>query len=233
MNITINEKNLEHLFTQSADKLLEILSSFKNEKIVVGLCGGRSIVKLLEKLLTSAEANKNLFAKMQFFLIDERLVGIRDKDSNYNLLYQEFFLTLLEKLIIKEEQIHPFTYDKANPGLALEKYTSEFKTEGGKFDLVVFGAGEDGHVASLFPNHPSIQNNNVGYIEVSNSPKPPANRISASKAMLEKTELAVAMFLGEAKQQAYRNYLNPNIAVEECPVKIVNTAKNQIIVTDL
>jgi 6-phosphogluconolactonase len=59
--------------------------------------------------------------------------------------------------------------------------------------------GEDGHVASLFPNH-SYPDNKMVVIE-SNSPKPPKQRLSMSYKQLNKSNYIFKLLIGKSKQQ--------------------------------
>ena len=47
------------------------------------------------------------------------------------------------------------------------------------FDVTLLGLGPDGHVASIFPEHPAVYDDRT-VVAVRNSPKPPPTRISLS-----------------------------------------------------
>ncbi len=72
------------------------------------------------------------------------------------------------------------------------------------FDLVLFGLGEDGHTASLFPGH--VVDNSADAVPVFNSPKPPAERVTMSQNRLNDTKAALFLVTGEGKQEAVDNW---------------------------
>ena len=125
--------------------------------MAAALSGGRTPVDLYRAL---AEEVKGLpWEMIHFFLVDERFVPRNDRDSNYGMILK----TLLEVSPIPEENIHPIDTGASGPDEAARKYEEEmirfFRLSPGslpRFDLIMLGLGEDGHIASLFPESPAL-----------------------------------------------------------------------------
>ena len=192
------------------------------DKVVFGLPGGRSVKTLFDELIKSDVP----WHKIHFFMVDERLVTIDDEQSNFKLVKEQ----LLDKIDIPKENLHPFIVDEAKKDYGTIEYLNELNDYGG-YDIIVLGVGEDGHVGALYPNY-TINNDSEEFIVFHDSPKLPKDRMTASRKMLLKAKLGIVLFIGEGKKQAYENYLDSKLTLNECPAKLVNKIKNKIILTD-
>lgn len=117
-----------------------------------GLSGGKTPSAFYQKL--AEWENKSFWKRTYVFLVDERFVPSEDKDSNYRMLRE----TLLGKIPIPQENIHPIPTEKGSLEDSAKEYEKDlksfFKVSKGQFpnfDLILLGIGEDGHTASLFP----------------------------------------------------------------------------------
>lgn len=72
------------------------------------------------------------------------------------------------------------------------------------FDICLLGMGEDGHVASVFPGHPSFENTSATVIGVHDSPKEPAERISLTVPTLNRSREVWYLVAGADKADAVR-----------------------------
>ena len=230
-----SQGNLEGALSQVARKIFAVCSSKgPQEPLVVGLCGGRSVVGLLGALQTeSANQPRDLLGRIQFFMVDERLVPLTDDQSNYGGLKRLLFDKLVEQGAILGGQLHPFVTDTAQSDFGCKAYGAELLSLGGKFTVVVLGVGEDGHIAGLFPNHPALTDKGEIFVHFHDSPKPPADRMSASPSLITGAELSVILALGEGKRAAWNAFNDNSVAVEACPSKLALKAKECLVVTDL
>jgi 6-phosphogluconolactonase len=73
----------------------------------------------------------------------------------------------------------------------------------GDFDLVLLGLGEDGHTASLFPDHEwGAAPGAPDTLAVYDAPKPPPQRVSLSAARLSRARQVIFLVSGEPKHRA-------------------------------
>jgi 6-phosphogluconolactonase len=66
----------------------------------------------------------------------------------------------------------------------------------------MLGVGPDGHVASLFPEHPELQVDDRSVVAVHDAPKPPPTRISLTFPALSRAREVWFVVSGEDKAKA-------------------------------
>lgn len=236
----------ESVAAQVAKLIAERLSTAVRERgrAALGLPGGRSVARVGEALLEEELPWQNV----DMFFVDERCVDPDSPDSNYRTLRDDFFEALVDTGRIPRSNIHR-PQDEADAHCSPRRYTQRLlgvsregragaASPGEKpsphFDLVLLGVGEDGHVASLFPDHPSMQAGGREFILVENAPKAPPQRISASRALLEDADTAILLFLGEGKREALRRFRAEHPpSVESFPCRLAEAIDDAWAATDL
>ena len=195
----------------------------KKGQAVLAVPGGRSVVGILRRLNSFSFQWHNV----HIFMLDERLVPHTHPESNYKLVKKNLGRLLVDGVI------HPFTYDPEKPEESLAGYGEELAHYGGCFDLVLASSGEDGHIGSLFPNHPSVMAKAKRFVLVDDSPKPPSERMSAGVELLRRSDTGVLLFFGNGKQKALQNFYNDDMTYKQCPAKIIAMMSTHYVLTDL
>ena len=227
--------SLESKLDAAAKVIFQVLREQpESAPLVVALCGGRSVVGLLKAFLSESETQpSNLLQRVQFFMVDERIVPLGDPDSNFGCLKQQLFDTLIERGTISDDQLHAISATAENAQQDCDDYMAKLERFGGAFTVVVLGMGEDGHVAGLFPNHAALKLAGNQFIPFFDSPKPPSHRVTASHDLVAGASLGVLLALGEAKREAWNAFLSSDVSLEECPAKMVQGMRRCVVVTDL
>lgn len=84
-----------------------------------------------------------------------------------------------------------------------------------KFDLILLGMGPDGHVASLFPNHSVLNEKEQWVTFITDSPKPPPERITFTLPVINSASNVTIVVTGANKAEAV--HLAIDEVSPECP----------------
>jgi 6-phosphogluconolactonase len=187
----------DQLAKQAASDLAgRILLLLQRQEANVVLTGGTVGIKTLSELAPHL-AGQDL-SNLHLWWGDERFV---DKDSDDRNFVQAN-KALLSKLAIPSQNLHEMP---ARDGGTLEaggsKFAKHIESLKPSFDIVLLGMGPDGHVASLFPDsNPNLFGELV--VTETNSPKPPAERISLSYKALSSAREVWFLVAGADKAAA-------------------------------
>ena len=176
-----------HLFKAKVNKRLK-----SSKRFSFVLTGGNSPIKLYKKL---SKSKKIQWKKIDFFIGDERYVNLDSKHSNINLCKKY----LLDKIEVSKKQIfniptngQSILQDTKNYEKKIKKYFNNKKI---KFDLVLLGIGNDGHIASLFKNNIDLKNyKNVSFVK-----KKVFDRITLTINSINKSKLIFLWAPGKIK----------------------------------
>ncbi|MDB6026238.1 MAG: 6-phosphogluconolactonase, partial [Verrucomicrobiales bacterium] len=179
----------------------------KKQPYLVALSGGRITKAFFSVVVELAKQSATNLENVHFFWADERCVPPTDPESNFFLADQLLF----QPLAIHPRQIHRLR-GEAEPQVAVDSAIFELNALAGKtptgqpqFDLILLGMGEDGHVASLFPNASAeVIDCPSPYLWIDNSPKPPPKRISLSYATIVAAKDVWVLVSGAGKENAFK-----------------------------
>jgi len=169
-------------------------------QFLIVLAGGntpRAVYRLLRDLPKNAYVD---WTKWHIYHGDERCLPASHEDRN-SLMVAQVWTHYVD---IPANQIHDIPAELGN--VAGAKAYAETLANVPTFDMVLLGLGEDGHTASLFPNH--VIDNSADAVPVFNSPKPPAERITISQNRLNNTREVLFLVTGAGKQVAVDDWRN-------------------------
>ena len=171
----------------------------------VALSGGATPRGMHRTLAQKPFSSEIPWEKTGIFWVDERCVSERDPASNFGVAREDF----LAHVPVPAEQVHAMP-GEVEPEKGALKYEREildcFQTEIGQcpvFDLIFLGMGEDGHTASLFPEHGALDEKERLVVAVKGG-DPNVSRLTMTLPLLNRARQIVFMVSGEKKAEILR-----------------------------
>jgi 6-phosphogluconolactonase len=185
----------------------------------IALTGGRTPELAYEK---AAKLEPD-WSKVELWWSDERCVPPDDDLSNYALAKR----TLLDNLGSAPRRVH-----RIKGELGKERAAADYERELGDtvFDLELLGIGPDGHVASLFPNAPTLQERRR-VLPAEPGLEPFVDRVTLSIPALNSARAIVFALAGTEKANAARRAFaeEPSPATPSSLVRATNGTTTAIL----
>uniref|UniRef100_A0AC35TNT8 6-phosphogluconolactonase n=1 Tax=Rhabditophanes sp. KR3021 TaxID=114890 RepID=A0AC35TNT8_9BILA len=195
-----------------------IMDKLKNpdDHVYIGLSGG-SQVKVISSLLRQFFTNGLLFNRIHIFMVDERILPLDHPDSNMGSYMR-----------LTPPEMHfcfmPIAayYDPNDVALEFSARFSQmpglmFNEKGFPiFDLLIMGLGPDGHFASLFPNHPVLNEEQRWFAPVYDSPKPPPQRITLTIPVVNAAHKTMFFVIGADKVDILEDIFKKSVHYPPC-----------------
>jgi 6-phosphogluconolactonase len=184
----------------------------------VGLTGGTIAEKIHEAVVAATEGHEDVdWSNVDFWWGDDRYVPADDDGRNAKQARE----VMLDRLDADERRVHEMpASDGPHDSLedAAEAYGDEVRRLGsGQFDVLMLGVGPDGHVASLFPGHPQLDVDDTIAVPVTDSPKPPPERITLTFGALNRSSEVWFVVSGEGKADAVAKALADGTDLHDIP----------------
>lgn len=196
------------LATSVARRFLKVVTAATAEDAVahIALTGGTIGTRVLEVLGMHPERTSIDWSRVHFWWGDERFVVWDSTERNE----QAARAALLRHIDVPEANIHAVAASDA--GISLDEAADAYARELARFavddqpwpafDVCFLGVGPDGHIASLFPDRAEIQVRDQAVVPVRNSPKPPPERVSLTRPVINSAKRVWMVVSGNDKASA-------------------------------
>ncbi|TKK84140.1 6-phosphogluconolactonase [Herbidospora galbida] len=186
-----------------AARLITRLTDVQTERgtASVVLTGGTIGIATLAAVAASPARDAVDWRAVDVWWGDERFVPADSPDRNEKQARE----ALLDVLDLDPERVHPMPASHA--GLSAEEAADRYAAalgSGVAFDVLMLGMGPDSHVASLFPGHPALHENDRLVVAVHDSPKPPPTRVSLTFPAIQAAREVWVIASGAEKAAAVR-----------------------------
>jgi 6-phosphogluconolactonase len=162
-------------------RLVDVQASTETASLV--LTGGRIGTAVLHELRTSPARDAVEWPELDVWWGDERFLPAGHPERNETQARS----ALLDHVPVDSRRVHamPSSESGLEPEAAAARYadvlaaSTQPEDHGPvpQFDVLLLSIGEDGHIASLFPEHPAIYDSRP-VVAVRGAPKPPSTRLS-------------------------------------------------------
>ena len=208
----------DHLEASSclSNLIINEINKSKKNSFTIGLSGG-STPKITYSLLKNDIQD---LSKIIFWTVDERWVPRDDEYSNQKML-NSIFADSTAKILEVE-------YSGLSAERDANKYASKLENNITNFDTVILGVGEDGHIASLFPDTVAVNDTENFYVsnEVNILSK---WRVTATFKLLKEVDNVFLLVTGNNKKEILKSIMNNGNTSAN---KLINERKKTILITD-
>ncbi len=199
----------------------------ENRRVSIALAGGNTL-RALYGVLASRYRDRILWGWVHVFWGDECYVSRDDLRSNYRMARE----MLLDTVPVPAENVHPIPTGLADPEKAAVTYERtlrrHFALPWPRFDFVLLGMDADGHIASLFPGSPAVEEQQRWVVAV-RVPAEPRQRLTLTLPVLNLAEHIDVLVAGGEKAEALARVLTGGVDPREVPAAGVRPAHGAMI----
>jgi 6-phosphogluconolactonase len=196
------------LAARVADRFLTRLRArTRNGRLAhIALTGGSMGAAVLRATAQHPRVGEIDWSLVHFWWGDERFVPREDRDRNA-LQSRE---ALLDHIDVPAANVHEVA--ASDSGLSLDEAAEAYARELARFGtdehpwpsfaVCFLGVGPDGHIASLFPDRHEVTVTDAAALPVRDSPKPPPERVTLTRPVLNSAKRVWLVLTGTDKASA-------------------------------
>jgi 6-phosphogluconolactonase len=191
------------LATSVAGELIARLedAQARGEEPQIGLTGGSIAEHVHRELGRMGPSSEVDWGRVVLWWGDERFVAADSPDRNVGQAMAAFD----GRLAFDPAKVHAIASsdDAGSVDEAAAAYSALLRSEGaGFFEVLMLGVGPDGHVASLFPGSSQLDATDAIAVGVTDSPKPPPERVTLTYEAMDHCRAVWFLVSGEEKADA-------------------------------
>ena len=194
-----------------AESLREVVA--RRGRCAIALAGGSTPAPVYRKL---AEQPRVPWSELSVFFGDERAVPPDHPDSNYRLA----LVALLSHVPVPPSRIHRMEAERPDREQAAREYQALLPDP---LDLLLLGMGADGHVASLFPFSPALDEAVRRVVPV-NGGAPRLPRLTITPSVIRAASRILVMVSGREKAEQVKRVLEGPENLAELPAQLARHA---------
>ncbi|VDM18432.1 unnamed protein product [Hydatigera taeniaeformis] len=202
------------------------MTTSKQKNVAVGLSGGSMPIQISPGLVALEDVD---WTRVHFFFCDERVVPFDDPESTFGVYQKNLFSKLPTTPVVHKIDPTAETTDEVAK-LYQKDILEYFGTENGypSFDLLLLGMGPDGHTCSLFPHHKLLEIENLIVAPITDSPKPPPNRVTLTLPVINKASKVMFIINGVNKAEVIKRILEDERPSPMYPASMVQPLTSKL-----
>ncbi len=196
-------------------------------KFVLCLTGGSTPKRLYELLSEPYYKERIDWGNTIVLFGDERCVPPTDDQSNYKMAKEAF----LSKVPLPEKNIYRMAGEMTPATEGARAYEQSlkalFKGYFPKIDLLLLGVGDDGHIASLFPNTDALKETEK-WVVANRVEKLSSNRITLTLPVINNARRVLFLVSGDSKAGVIKEILREDMPKTRYPAQLVATYEGEV-----
>jgi 6-phosphogluconolactonase len=227
LSITVYQTTTD-LEQNAAEEITRVMNTAIGERgrCFVALAGGETPRQIYRRLGMEPLKDRVNWNHVHLFFSDERSVPPNDPQSNYGMVKR----TLLSGIDIPGQNVHRIK-GELDATVAAQEYESDLKSTFGnaqvRFDLMLLGVGEDGHVASMFPGTNIVLELSALVQPVMN-PNQNIQRVTLTFPVINNAREILLLVSGKRKSSIVQRVLNTSGPTKDLPATMVRPAGGNV-----
>lgn len=227
-------ENMERIIVSDSDQLAEKGAEIfyktaketfsRQSRFIIAVSGGSTPRAMHRRLSQEPCLSGISWEKTHLFWVDERMVPFDHPASNFGTAQKDF----IDKIPIPSDQVYPMPA-MASPEAGASLYQAKLKRffqrigrNDPVFDLIFLGMGQDGHIASLFPEYVSIPPSQSWVISVKGG-DPNVFRLTLTYPVLNSARHICFLVSGKGKAPMVKTlFENPHAHIPAGRIKPLN-----------